>query len=87
MVSAKDENLDSKIDLIPFTNGVFDIQKNKFRASLKEDYIQTTLDFPYDSTVDTTPVYNFISSIIPDVDVLYYLLKNFYRHNYLFHQN
>ena len=39
--------LNSKKHLVPFTNGIYDLLKNEFRKSSKDDYINLTVSYNY----------------------------------------
>ena len=44
-------------------NGFFDLLKNEFRKTEKDDYINLTFGYAYDPTVRNPEVYKFISNI------------------------
>ena len=67
--------LNSKLYLLPFLNGVYDLSANKFRAYLKEDLISKRLDYDYNPQVENDSVYNFFSQIITDESTRHYLLQ------------
>lgn len=56
--------LNSKLYLLPFTNGVYDFNLNKFRAITKEDYISETLSYEYNLEADTTQTWTFINQVL-----------------------
>jgi P4 family phage/plasmid primase-like protien len=69
------KNLNSKKHLVPFTNGVYDLLENRFRATTKEDYINLITAFEYDLNVQNKEVYEFIEKILPNRNVRDYVLK------------
>lgn len=73
------ENLDANPYLLGFKNGVYDLDKAVFRNGVLDDYItlSTRYEFiEYDPECEEVKeIYNFLSEIIPDKDVLEYLLK------------
>jgi P4 family phage/plasmid primase-like protien len=68
-------NLNSKKHLVPFINGVYDLLKNEYRKTKKEDYINLTVNFNYDQSVHNQEVYTFINNILPNKGVRDYVLK------------
>jgi P4 family phage/plasmid primase-like protien len=68
--------LNSKIYLVPFTNGVYDLKQKKFRVIEKDDYVQKHLDYDYDPLVSTDTVLEFISKILPNHKVRDYFLAS-----------
>ena len=71
------KKLNSKKHLLPFTNGVFDLVTNKFRKTEKDDYINLTVGFDYNSdpSKDNQEVYTFLNQVLPKKDVRDYVLK------------
>lgn len=69
------KNLNSKKHLVPFSNGVYDLLEGKFRQTTKDDYINLTVNFKYDSTVNKPEVHTFINQILPNQGVRDYVLK------------
>jgi len=67
--------LNSKKHLLPFSNGVYDLLLNKFRQTKKEDYINLTVNYNWDSDVDNKEVYTFLDQVLPNKDVKDYVLK------------
>ena len=67
--------LNSKKHLIPFRNGVFDLIKNEFRKSDKDDYINLHCDFEYNTNVKNEEVYKFIDEVLPNKNVREFVLK------------
>ena len=65
--------LGSKIRLIPFTNGVYDIEKSEFRNYMAEDLFSHTVGYEYDPTVVNPEVEHMLSSILPEANI-----KNFF---------
>jgi P4 family phage/plasmid primase-like protien len=68
-------NLNSKKHLVPFSNGVFDLLENKYRATKKEDYVNLIVGFDYPQQVNNNEVHDFINKILPNVGVRDYVLK------------
>jgi P4 family phage/plasmid primase-like protien len=69
------KNLNSKKHLVPFNNGVYDLLRNTFRATTKEDYINLTVAYDYHPEVHNPEVMNFLVSILPNKRVRDYVLK------------
>jgi len=67
-------NLNSKKHLIPFTNGVFDLLENTFRRTKKDDYINLTVNYDYQTT-ENPEVRTFLEQVLPNKDVRDYVLK------------
>jgi P4 family phage/plasmid primase-like protien len=67
-------NLNSKKHLIPFSNGVFDLLENKFRKTKKEDYVNLTVNYDYQTT-ENPEVLTFLEQVIPHKGVRDYVLK------------
>lgn len=68
-------NLNSKKHLVPFTNGVYDLIENKFRKTKKDDYVNLTANFPYDTSVRNPEVYTFLEQVLPNQGVRDFILK------------
>ena len=71
------DKLDSKPNLLGFNNGVFDLDKNEFRAGLPEDYL--TMSTGYDYTPVAEPeirneILGFYESIAENQEGMDYLL-------------
>lgn len=66
--------LDSNWNLIPFTNGAFDISNNSFRALELKDFVSFNTNYAYNPTVDSQLVFNVLSLIFPDTNELEYVL-------------
>jgi P4 family phage/plasmid primase-like protien len=67
--------LNSKKHLLPFSNGVYDLLENKFRDTKKEDYINLTVNYNYNSDINNREVYTFLDQVLPNKDVRDYVLK------------
>jgi P4 family phage/plasmid primase-like protien len=67
--------LNSKKHLIPFTDGVFDLIKKEFRKTVKDDYINLTVNYPYILNNDNQEVYKFLREVLPSKGVRDYVLK------------
>lgn len=55
------QKLDSKLNLIAFTNGVFDLDKKVFRKLEREDYLSMSVGYDYKEDVNID-VYNIVKS-------------------------
>jgi P4 family phage/plasmid primase-like protien len=67
--------LNSKKHLIPFTDGVFDLINRQFRKTSKDDYVNLTVNYPYNSNLENKEVYKFLNEVLPDTSVRDYVLK------------
>ena len=67
-------NLNSKKHLVPFTNGVFDLLENKFRKTKKDDYVNYTVSYDYDTSMNRE-VWTFLEQVLPNKGVRDYVLK------------
>jgi P4 family phage/plasmid primase-like protien len=67
--------LNSKKHLVPFTNGVYDLLKNEFRQTKKEDYVNLTFKYDYNTNSHNPEVYQFIHNILPVKNVRDWVLK------------
>ena len=67
--------LNSKKHLIPFENGVFDLIRNKFRKINRDDYIELTTGYKYNTNINNGNVYVFLERILPNKNVREYVLK------------
>jgi P4 family phage/plasmid primase-like protien len=67
--------LNSKKFLLPFTNGVYDMINNNFRTTIKEDYVNLTVAYPYDPDVNNQEVHTFLHQVMPNLSVRNYVLK------------
>ena len=67
--------LNSKKHLVPFTDGVFDLLSGEFRETTKEDYINLTVNYPYNIETKNMEVYKFLQEILPSENVRDYVLK------------
>jgi len=71
------EKLDSKTNLLGFTNGVFDLDANEFRPGKPDDYITFSTKYDYHADVDPEireEIMRFYESITPNKEELDYLL-------------
>jgi phage/plasmid-associated DNA primase len=66
--------LNSNLHLLPFLNGVYDLDKKIFRETEKKDYVELYLNYNYDPLVSTDTVFEFISQIFPSKDMRDYFL-------------
>jgi P4 family phage/plasmid primase-like protien len=73
------EEIDSKRNLICFTNGVYDLETDVFRDGKIEDYITLSTKNTYEEYDFKNPrikeVIKFLESLFPDPDVLDYQIK------------
>jgi P4 family phage/plasmid primase-like protien len=67
--------LNSKKHLVPFNNGAYDLLKNEFRLTKKQDYISLTVNYNYDNSVNNPEVWTFIEQVLPNVKIRDYVLK------------
>lgn len=74
-----EERLDANPFLIGFNNGIFDLQHNKFRPGIPEDYISLCTGINYRPTSahsdKVKEVMNFMNEILPNKEVREYFLK------------
>jgi P4 family phage/plasmid primase-like protien len=68
-------NLNSKKHLVPFRNGVFDLLSNSFRKTKKDDYVNMTMNYEYQSNANNIEVYTFLEQVLPNPAVRDYVLK------------
>lgn len=71
------EKLNHKKHIIPFTNGVYDLNKKEFRTTLPEDYVDPYVGYNYDDSVNNPEVHTFINQVLPDKKIRDYVLKKF----------
>ncbi|KAJ3217789.1 hypothetical protein HK099_005357, partial [Clydaea vesicula] len=69
--------LNSKAFLVPFLNGVFDLNKKEFRPAIKQDYVNLTFNFDYDPNVFNPKVSTFIEQILSNKKIRDFVLKEF----------
>ena len=67
--------LNSKISLVPFVNGVYDLDKKQFRKTRKDDYVNLTFGFEFDHSVRNNDVYDFICKVLPCQQTRDWVLK------------
>ena len=67
--------LNSKKHLVPFENGVYDLIQMQFRKTTKEDYVNLTMGYNYDASINCNFVWSFITSVLPNECVRNYVLK------------
>lgn len=73
--SYKTELFNSNYSLIPFVNGAYDLYKGEFRSNKKEDYVTSLIQYSYNSEVNNENVMKFLQTILPNQNVLDYVLK------------
>lgn len=75
------DRLDQNPMLIAFKNGIYDLDKNIFRAGMPEDYISKTLPIDYIEydmeDQDVLDLMDFLEKIFPDNSVRKYFLDNY----------
>ncbi len=69
--------LNSKKHLVPFQNGAFNLIDKQYKQTLKEDYVNLTVGYNYDSLVHNPEVQEFIDKVLPKKTVRDYVLKKF----------
>jgi len=74
-ISRKLNNINNYI--IAFENGVYDLNTDKFRIALPEEYVSCTTEYRYEpsDTETINDLANILKTIMPDPDELRYLLK------------
>ena len=70
-----DTLLNSSTHLIPFTNGVWDLDTKTFRKTKPEDYVVHTVGYSFDETASNDELSAFIETTIPDEEKRRYMLK------------
>lgn len=75
------QKLDQNKNLIAFKNGVYDLNENKFRDGLPEDYISKCLPIDYKEYQDTDEevenVVEFLQKVFPDSSIRTYFLDTY----------
>jgi P4 family phage/plasmid primase-like protien len=75
------QKLDQNKNLIAFKNGVYDLNENKFRDGLPEDYISKCLPIDYKTYQDTDAevenVVEFLQKVFPDTSIRNYFLDTY----------
>lgn len=69
------KKLDSKQDLVPFNNGVFDLTARAFRHAEMEDYVTVSVGYNYDPEVKDQSLEAFLDKILPNKKVQKYVLS------------
>ena len=73
-----EEELDNRIDLIGFENGVYDLEKEEFRDGLPEDFISNTTGICYEeyneSDEDLQDVKKFLEQVLPKKEEREYVI-------------
>jgi P4 family phage/plasmid primase-like protien len=76
-----EENFKYKLNsfkyLIPFFNGVYDLNKNEFRDAKRNDYINLTVNYKYSPEKRNPKVMKFVNQVLPNENVRDYVLKEF----------
>jgi P4 family phage/plasmid primase-like protien len=77
-VSKFEEKLDTKINLIGFENGVYDLEKGEFRDGVSEDYISFCTNINYikydNDDEEIHDVRNFLKQVLPKKNVREYVV-------------
>lgn len=80
-----EDKLDSRIHLLAFTNGVWDLERGHFRAATPEDYLSISVGYDYTEDVDPElrqKVVKYWETLHPNKDQRDYILKTFARQLY-----
>lgn len=67
--------LDTRVRLIPFDNGVYDIEHSLFRDYTIDDLCTKTVGYDYDETVVNGEVLSMLDLILPQPDIRNYFMK------------
>lgn len=67
--------LNSKKHLVPFENGVYNLLNRRFEKTKREDYIEMTVNYDYNSEVRSAEVQKFLEQVIGITCVRDYVLK------------
>jgi len=74
-----EKKLNSNLFLLGFTNGVYDLKNNKFRAGLPDDYVSLTTGYSYEEFSDDHPlvikIINFFEKVQTNKKIRDFLLK------------
>lgn len=74
------KKLDNNPDIIPFLNGIYEIDKNIFREGRPDDFVSKTLPINYtefdETSVEVCEVVDFFEKIFPDENLRKYFLHN-----------
>ena len=75
------QKLDQNKNLIAFKNGIYDLNENKFRDGLPEDYISKCLPIDYriyqDTDEEVENVVEFLQKVFPDTSIRNYFLDTY----------
>lgn len=80
-----EERLDSNINLLAFTNGVYDLEVGRFRQATPDDYLSISVGYTYLDYIDpdlTRKVKDYWEKMHPNKDQRDYLLKTLSRQLY-----
>jgi putative DNA primase/helicase len=69
------QKLNHKKHILPFENGVFDLNKREFRSTESEDFVECTVGYDYDASANEQEVHTFINQILPNQRIREYVLK------------
>lgn len=67
--------LNRRKNIIPFTNGVYDLNTREFRETRADDYVEITVEYEYNREVSEGEVWEFVEKILPKSEVREYVLK------------
>jgi P4 family phage/plasmid primase-like protien len=70
-----EEKLDKNINLLCFTNGVYDLKTMQFRDGKKDDYVSMTVGYDYDPNSKNSLLNESLEQILPIDNVRNYVLK------------
>lgn len=68
------EKLDKQDDILPFKNGVVNLDTLSFGPHMREYYVSITTGYNWDESVDVQMAYTFMKQIMPNPALLSYLL-------------
>ena len=70
------EKIDAKDNVIPFKNGVYDLDTGQFRALRRDDYVSTTVGYDFVEQPEVkSEVEQFVKSILPEDDLRAYVMR------------
>lgn len=76
-----EEKLDKNVNLIGFKNGIFNLNRNVFRAGHHSDLVSMSTNIEYNEYMEDSKEYkiidNFLKQTVPNVEIRDYVLKLF----------
>ncbi|EOB12554.1 Phage/plasmid primase, P4 [Nosema bombycis CQ1] len=69
------KQLDNNMDIIPFSNGVYDLLMNSFRKYNDNDYVSQYLPYDYDKNASSKMLDKFLTDLYNTNDELLYVLR------------